>query len=178
MNGAAGGGGAPPPAAVAAVRVAGLKKLTRVPLLKDDDEYQDTHLCPKTLACLETGKSRTFTPLSKEILVVYCTCFKMKGDDDDAEGQMRFAAAMTQLSLEDRKEWEEENGVDLDVFASAMLKAIGILTDSDKFKRLHDICSDIGQSHSSDPAIAGLKGVAEDLTLAWSKEESMRKLVG
>jgi hypothetical protein len=164
---------APAPARVPAF----LKKPTRV-LVEAGSLYPDKHVCNKTLALLSTGKDRTFNPLDEGVLAVYCACFKMKGGDDDDEGQMRFVAAMQQLSPTDRKVWEEENRVDLDVFTRSMLKAISSLTDSENLKRFHDICSDLGTSHGSDQTIDSLTKVSKELTRAWTEDKTMFKILG
>jgi hypothetical protein len=165
-------------AAAAPARVpAFLKKPTRVPV-EAGSLYPDTHVCSKTLALLSTGKDRTFNPLEQGVLAVYCACFKMKGGDDDDEGQMRFVAAMRQLSPTDRKVWEEENRVDLHDFTRSMLKAMSSLTDSENLKRFHDICSDLGTSHSSNQAIDSLTKVSKELTTAWAEDKTMLKILG
>lgn len=155
------------PAVAAAKGV--VQKLLRVSA-GADAPFPETHVCNKTLALLARAKRRNFSELHEEQLGLYLAGFKMKGDDEDEEGQMRFVAGFRQLLLEHRQAWELEN---LDVFAAAVSTAMSSITENEHLLRLHEVCSELGTKHSSTAAVTSLKKLCLHLARAWAADKNM-----
>jgi len=171
---------------VAAVVVAAdvFKNVVRVPA-GDGARYPETHVCDKTLSLLATAKSRNFSALAEGQLGLYLGGFKLKGGDEDTEGQMedtegqmRFVAGFRQLLPKHRRSWELQNNVSLDAFVTALLSAVSTLSDNENLQRHHELCSELGTKHSSVAAVISLKDLCLDLAREFAADANVLKVVG